>query len=130
MASKQRVKGFSYERALVKLFNDCPNTYSERMWGSNGTTRGLPQEVDLTIDYFDETYHAQAKNWKWAALPAGFRSFCLDILTNVDIGIVKQEGIKNEKSLIIMRLDVLLELLKADSNSELNIEARSGERDT
>ena len=115
MTSKQRVKGFTYERDLVKSFNCIPNTYSERMYGSNGASRGLPQEVDLIVDHFDKTYHAQAKNHKWDLLPTGFRSFCMNILNNVDMGIVKHQGMKIEKSLVVMELETLLNIMNGNN---------------
>jgi|SRR3990167_7122612 len=112
MASKQRVKGFNYERALVKLFNDCPDTYSERMWGSNGKSKGLSEKVDIEIDHFSDTYHVQCKNYAWKNLPVGFKSYCMDILEDVQMGITKVEGKHLGASLVIMELDTLLKLFR------------------
>lgn len=111
MPNKARDKGFNYERELVKEFNNCPNTYCERMWGSNGDVRGLPQKVDLEIDHLDNTFYAQCKCYKWDNLPKGFKTFVTGILTDVHMGIVKVEGKNIKKSLIVMRLETLLKLL-------------------
>ena len=111
MANKARDKGFNYERALVKEFNECPNTYCERMWGSNGAAKGLPREVDLETDHLDFTFYAQCKCYKWEKLPKGFRTFTTKILTNVHMGIVKVEGSSTKKSLIVMELETLLKLM-------------------
>jgi len=41
-----RTKGFGYEREVVKAFRE-KGLHAERMWGSNGRTRGLMEEVDV-----------------------------------------------------------------------------------
>lgn len=49
MGKKSKVKGTRYEREVV---NDLisKGIKAERTWGSNGRTRGLPEEVDIVID--------------------------------------------------------------------------------
>ena len=116
MASKQRVKGFNYERTVVKILNDCSNTYAERMWGSNGKAQGLAEEVDISIDHLDDTFYAQCKCFKWANLPKGFTTFVTNILTNVHMGVVKVEGKDTKKSLVVMELETLIKLLDDGSN--------------
>ena len=124
MTGKARDKGNRYERDLVKAFNDLPNIYAERTWGSNGATKGLSTKVDLIIDHYDETYYAQAKNYKLANLPTGFKTFCYAILEDVSMGFVKEEGSKVDKSFVIMKLETLLKIIKASDDSTTNLEAR------
>jgi type II restriction/modification system DNA methylase subunit YeeA len=106
MTSKAKAKGNSFERELVKLF-----TKAERLWGSSGKSRGLPEEVDLILTHKESQYYLQAKNWKWETYPAGFRSFTKHLLTNVSIGVIKKER-DVQNSLVVMELKTLLDLLR------------------
>ena len=115
MTSKSKQKGNRFERELVDFLNDIPNTYSERTWGSSGRSRGLPDEVDLVLDYYNLDLTIQAKNWKWESYPAGFRSFSQNLLTNVNIGIIKKERDINN-SLVIMNLDTLKKLMGSNND--------------
>jgi hypothetical protein len=48
--SKHKRKGTRYENELVHEVENDVGLKAERMWGSNGRTRGLPEEVDLLIE--------------------------------------------------------------------------------
>jgi hypothetical protein len=104
MPSKERIKGFNYERAIVKELNVLPNIKAQRMWGSTGKARGLPDEVDLLIDIGDSSINAQCKNWASENIPMGFKSFMLNILDNVEVGFIKREGMAIEHSYVVMDL--------------------------
>ena len=49
MSSMQRRKGFAYEREIVEVLKEA-GFKAERCWGSNGRTRGLPEEVDIVCN--------------------------------------------------------------------------------
>ena len=42
-------KGTRFEKEVVEFFNVYVNNKATRMWGSNGASRGLPEEVDIVI---------------------------------------------------------------------------------
>jgi len=52
MSHPSKIKGNTYERELVDQAKASGLT-AERCWGSDGRSRGLPEEVDIIIeDYF------------------------------------------------------------------------------
>ena len=63
MGSMQRRKGFSYEREIVEVLKEA-GFKAERCWGSNGRTRGLPEEVDIVCNASSSDLWFQCKRKK------------------------------------------------------------------
>lgn len=57
-------KGDRLERDVVELF-EAAGMYGERMWGSNGNSRGLPKEVDVLVKLPIETYYQNGTAGKY-----------------------------------------------------------------
>ena len=57
MPNRSKEKGTRWEREIVKIAQEH-ELKAERCWGSDGRSRGLPEEVDLVID---DNIHVQAK---------------------------------------------------------------------
>jgi Holliday junction resolvase len=96
MTSPERVKGFKFERDVVKQAN-AMGLKSVRAWGSNGASLGYAHDVDLTI----ESYKVQAK----------IRKKMPEYLTtpeSCDILILRED---NKKAKVIMDYQEWLELL-------------------
>lgn len=49
MLKHPKAKGTRFENEVVKKFKDAGYPDTERMWGSNGESRGLPKEVDVQV---------------------------------------------------------------------------------
>jgi len=63
MGSMQRRKGFAYEREIVEVLKEA-GFKAERCWGSNGRTRGLPEEVDIVCNTASSDLWFQCKRKK------------------------------------------------------------------
>lgn len=91
-----RNKGFNYEREIVNFAREKGHE-SERMYGSNGESRGYHSEVDVTID--DDLF--QAKRYKRVAK-------WLRPHESVQGVIFREDG--NTSSLIVVSLEHYLKL--------------------
>jgi hypothetical protein len=60
MSSPSRVKGFTYERELVALLR-AAGFEADRMWGSDGRSRGYAKGVDVTAEREGRLWRIQAK---------------------------------------------------------------------
>lgn len=49
MSAKNKARGTTFERRVVSKAQEAGKK-SERMWGSDGRSRGYTKDVDLTID--------------------------------------------------------------------------------
>lgn len=69
MASKQRIKGFNFEREIVKLLKDSGVFLDvKRAPGSDGTNLGLTEDVDLVADGFKIQAKRRKTEPKWMEL--------------------------------------------------------------
>jgi len=50
MLKHPKAKGNRFENEIVKQLKSS-GFDAERMWGSNGASRGLPEEVDIVVKY-------------------------------------------------------------------------------
>ena len=50
MVAKNKARGTYYERKCVS-FAKKNGLHAERTWGSDGRSRGLPQEVDMVLEH-------------------------------------------------------------------------------
>lgn len=57
----KKIKGDKFENELVAIATEHSFEDSFRMWGSNGLSRGLPEEVDVVIDEHGFNIWLQAK---------------------------------------------------------------------
>ena len=114
MPNKSKQKGTRWEREIVKIAHEHEDK-AERCWGSDGRSRGLPEEVDVGLD---DEIHVQAKVRKTMAawlIPS----------SDVDVTIVKMD---RKDPLVIIRLQDWLVDLKAKNDlvSEVKL-LREGE---
>ena len=63
MVAKNKARGTYYERKCVELAKSL-GLDAERTWGSDGRSRGLPQEVDMVLE--DDIYIQCKKRKKLA----------------------------------------------------------------
>jgi hypothetical protein len=105
MTSKARVKGFGYERELVKFFEKNDHR-AIRAWGSNGVTLGEDEDTDLVInlkktDGCVRVMKAQCKRRK--SIPKW-----IGLVDSVDASIFRED---RGKSYIVMELDTFIKYI-------------------
>jgi hypothetical protein len=98
MGSMQRHKGFNFEREVVNLAKGM-GLSAERMWGSNGTSRGEHEEVDVII----EDFRGQCK--RMAKLPKIIKPS-----VHVDMQIVREDF---GESTVIIPLHKFLKIMRS-----------------
>ena len=94
MPSKSKIKGSTFERAIVNSIKEC-GLEAKRAWGSNGQSLGWHEEVDVLVD---NSFTIQAKCRKKIAdylIPSA----------HVDSAVFKQD---RGETLILLRLDDFL----------------------
>lgn len=108
MTSKQRIKGFNYERSIVKQFNDI-GWIASRSWGSNGKSSGLPEEVDIstyhpTIEPTSELHPTRSPLWLQCKRIKQLPKW-LGMSGKIDAVVMRED---NNKSYILLRFDDFL----------------------
>lgn len=115
-----RNRGFGYEREIVKDFRSG-GFEADRAWGSDGRSRGLPEDVDIIVKIEGGTHALfQAKRKKQIAAFLKPEAHHMGVILREDRG----------ESLVVIRLDLLIRLLgiangtqpDAQTNERITIE--------
>ena len=97
MGKNNRARGFQFERDVVNQAR-AKGLTAERMWGSDGQTRGLPSNVDIVME--DNWYQCKRKKK-------------IADYVKPDAGIFAQVIRQDrDESLVVIRLNDYLGLLK------------------